>query len=94
MWTCTPEVPFQDGPAPEPPQIVSPTPNPGTSGNPITSQRITDVVLGAFNACAASQGCCNIISFGMGGVDANTGIEVPGFGVGETICGGYPGRRL
>lgn len=58
------------------------------AGNPITSQRITDVVLGAFGACAASQGCCNIISFGMGGVDPKTGIEVPGFGVGETICGG------
>lgn len=58
------------------------------AGNPITSQRITDVVLGAFGACAASQGCCNIISFGMGGVDPKTGVEVPGFGVGETICGG------
>ncbi|KAJ5654151.1 hypothetical protein N7490_001154 [Penicillium lividum] len=58
------------------------------AGNPITSQRITDVVLGAFGACAASQGCCNIISFGMGGVDPKSGIEVPGFGVGETICGG------
>ncbi|PLB46275.1 putative 5-oxoprolinase [Aspergillus steynii IBT 23096] len=57
------------------------------AGNPITSQRITDVVLGAFNACAASQGCCNIVSFGMGGRDRD-GNEVPGFGVGETICGG------
>ncbi|KAE8147349.1 putative 5-oxoprolinase [Aspergillus avenaceus] len=57
------------------------------AGNPITSQRITDVVLGAFNACAASQGCCNIVSFGMGGLDKD-GNEVPGFGVGETICGG------
>lgn len=57
------------------------------AGNPITSQRITDVILGAFQACAASQGCCNIISFGMGGLDA-TGKEIPGFGVGETICGG------
>lgn len=57
------------------------------AGNPITSQRITDVVLGAFSACAASQGCCNIISFGMGGMDKN-GNVVPGFGVGETICGG------
>lgn len=57
------------------------------AGNPITSQRITDVVLGAFGACAASQGCCNIISFGAGGLDAS-GNEVPGFGVGETICGG------
>ncbi|KAJ5702401.1 hypothetical protein N7488_009949 [Penicillium malachiteum] len=58
------------------------------AGNPITSQRITDVVLGAFGACAASQGCCNIISFGMGGVDPKSGKEIPGFGVGETICGG------
>ncbi|KAI9740432.1 MAG: hypothetical protein M1834_005012 [Cirrosporium novae-zelandiae] len=57
------------------------------AGNPITSQRITDVVLGAFDACAASQGCVNIISFGMGGRDAS-GKEIPGFGVGETICGG------
>ena len=57
------------------------------AGNPITSQRITDVVLGAFEACAASQGCVNIVSFGMGGLDAD-GKLVPGFGVGETICGG------
>lgn len=57
------------------------------AGNPITSQRITDVVLGAFQACAASQGCCNIISFGMGGLD-ESGNDIPGFGVGETICGG------
>ncbi|KAF2087946.1 hypothetical protein K490DRAFT_65226 [Saccharata proteae CBS 121410] len=57
------------------------------AGNPVTSQRITDVCLGAFQACAASQGCCNIISFGMGGKDA-AGKEIPGFGVGETICGG------
>ncbi|RAL00325.1 uncharacterized protein BO80DRAFT_465463 [Aspergillus ibericus CBS 121593] len=57
------------------------------AGNPITSQRITDVVLGAFQACAASQGCCNIISFGMGGLDEH-GNDIPGFGVGETICGG------
>ncbi|EXJ94139.1 5-oxoprolinase (ATP-hydrolysing) [Capronia coronata CBS 617.96] len=57
------------------------------AGNPTTSQRITDVILGAFGACAASQGDCNIISFGMGGKDAQ-GNEIPGFGVGETICGG------
>lgn len=57
------------------------------AGNPITSQRITDVVLGAFGACAASQGCCNILSFGIGGQDSN-GTQLPGYGVGETICGG------
>ncbi|GME28214.1 5-oxoprolinase (atp-hydrolysing) [Neofusicoccum parvum] len=66
------------------------------AGNPVTSQRITDVVLGAFGAAAASQGCCNILSFGTGGRDAATGRVTPGFGVGETICGGSgagPGWR-
>ncbi|KAK6373429.1 hypothetical protein LTS17_008449 [Exophiala oligosperma] len=58
------------------------------AGNPITSQRITDTILGAFGACAASQGDCNIISFGMGGGKDAEGNEVAGFGVGETICGG------
>ena len=31
-------------------------------GNVLTSQRIVDVVLKAFNACAASQGCCKYVS--------------------------------
>lgn len=35
-------------------------------GNVLTSQRVVDVVLGAFEACAASQGCCNNITFGDG----------------------------
>jgi 5-oxoprolinase (ATP-hydrolysing) len=33
-------------------------------GNVLTSQRVTDVVLKAFNACAASQGCMNNLTFG------------------------------
>lgn len=33
-------------------------------GNVATSQRITDVILGAFQACAASQGCMNSFVFG------------------------------
>lgn len=33
-------------------------------GNVVTSQRITDVVLGAFSAVAASQGCCNNFTMG------------------------------
>lgn len=33
-------------------------------GNVLTSQRIVDVVLGAFRVCAASQGCMNNITFG------------------------------
>eukprot|EP00606_Chrysophyceae_sp_TOSAG23-5_P000165 GSChrysophyteH2.ASY1.ANO1.1022.1 assembled CDS len=33
-------------------------------GNVLTSQRVTDVVLKAFQACAASQGCMNNLTFG------------------------------
>ncbi|KAH8597264.1 Hydantoinase B/oxoprolinase-domain-containing protein [Bisporella sp. PMI_857] len=58
------------------------------AGNPITSQRVTDVLIKAFQACAASQGDCNVFSFGYGGKDPETGEEVNGFGFGETICGG------
>ena len=62
-------------------------------GNVLTSQRVTDVVLKAFEACAASQGCCNNLTFGFGGstgVDEKTGERkhVPGFGYYETVAGG------
>jgi len=33
-------------------------------GNVLTSQRVCDVILKAFNACGASQGCMNNITFG------------------------------
>ncbi|KAL8491356.1 hypothetical protein ACS0TY_023114 [Phlomoides rotata] len=46
-------------------------------GNVLTSQRVTDVVLAAFQACACSQGCMNNLTFGD-----NT------FGYYETIGGG------
>ncbi|VUC23980.1 unnamed protein product [Clonostachys rosea] len=58
------------------------------AGNSITSQRITDVILGAFGAIAASQGCVNVFGFGMGGKNA-AGVDVPGFGYIETIAGGH-----
>ncbi|OJJ50123.1 hypothetical protein ASPZODRAFT_13216 [Penicilliopsis zonata CBS 506.65] len=58
-------------------------------GNVVTSQRITDVVLKAFNACAASQGCCNNLTFGHNTkTDPDTGTTIPGFGYYETIAGG------
>lgn len=57
-------------------------------GNVLTSQRVTDVVLRAFRACAASQGCCNNLTFGTGGRDPVTGEHVEGFGYYETIAGG------
>ena len=59
------------------------------AGNSITSQRITDVILGAFGAMAASQGCVNVFGFGMGGKDESTGADIPGFGYIETIAGGH-----
>lgn len=61
------------------------------AGNPITSQRVTDVVIKAFSACAASQGDCNVISFGIdGNIDEYSGKLIPGTGFGfcETVCGG------
>lgn len=57
-------------------------------GNVLTSQRITDVVLKAFSAAAASQGCCNNLTFGVGGTDPETGKHIDGFGYYETIGGG------
>ncbi|KAJ0385257.1 hypothetical protein COL922a_006766 [Colletotrichum nupharicola] len=67
--------------------------NPGAGlavvgGNVLTSQRITDVVLKAFRASAASQGCCNNLTFGTGGKDPVTGEHKDGFGYYETIAGG------
>ncbi|RFU30773.1 hypothetical protein B7463_g5564, partial [Scytalidium lignicola] len=56
-------------------------------GNVLTSQRVTDVILKAFKACAASQGDCNNLTFGFGGNVEGQG-EVKGFGYYETIAGG------
>ncbi|KAF2011588.1 hypothetical protein BU24DRAFT_376862 [Aaosphaeria arxii CBS 175.79] len=71
--------------------ILNPSPQAAVcAGNPITSQRVTDVVIKAFDACAASQGDCNVFSFGINtdyDVDGNA-IPDSGFGFGETICGG------
>ncbi|RMJ09443.1 hypothetical protein CDV36_010931 [Fusarium kuroshium] len=56
-------------------------------GNTDTSQRVTDLVLQAFQAAAASQGTCNNLTFGYGGEVVN-GKAKPGFGYYETIAGG------
>ena len=56
-------------------------------GNVLTSQRVTDVVLKAFQACAASQGDTNNLTFGFGGnVEGQEAVK--GFGYYETIAGG------
>ncbi|KAI9783482.1 MAG: hypothetical protein M1816_001364 [Peltula sp. TS41687] len=56
-------------------------------GNVLTSQRVTDVVLKAFEACAASQGDCNNLTFGFGG-NLSGEEATKGFGYYETIAGG------
>ncbi|KAJ6172219.1 5-oxoprolinase (ATP-hydrolyzing) [Penicillium chermesinum] len=59
-------------------------------GNTLTSQRVTDLLLKAFHAAAASQGCMNCMGFfGRGGVGPD-GKPLPGFAYnyGETIAGG------
>ncbi|TGJ79771.1 hypothetical protein E0Z10_g8990 [Xylaria hypoxylon] len=48
-------------------------------GNVMTSQRVTDVIFKAFEACAASQGDCNNLTFGFGG-NLSGEKEVKGFG--------------
>ena len=50
-------------------------------GNVLTSQRITDVVLKAFEACAASNGCMANLTFGYTEGDRSLGFY-------ETIAGG------
>lgn len=60
-------------------------------GNVLTSQRIVDVVLKAFHACAASQGCTNNLTFGAGGKASDASgrtVAVAGWGYYETIAGG------
>jgi 5-oxoprolinase (ATP-hydrolysing) len=58
--------------------LLHPSPEAGVvGGNVLTSQRVVDVVLKAFNACAASQGCMNNLTFGD-----------DEFGYYETIAGG------
>ncbi|XP_022911129.2 5-oxoprolinase isoform X1 [Onthophagus taurus] len=58
--------------------ILDPSDNAAVvGGNVLTSQRIVDVVLKAFKACAASQGCMNNITFGS-----------DSWGCYETVAGG------
>ncbi|KAK9371065.1 Hydantoinase B/oxoprolinase-domain-containing protein [Lipomyces kononenkoae] len=57
-------------------------------GNVLTSQRVTDVIFHAFQACAASQGDCNNLTFGVGGKIEGQAEQVRGWGYYETIAGG------
>jgi 5-oxoprolinase (ATP-hydrolysing) len=61
-----------------PNSVLNPGPDCAVAGgNVLTSQRVTDVILKAFGACSASQGCMNNLTFG----DATMGYY-------ETIGGG------
>ena len=53
----------------------------------LQSQRVTDVILKCFQACAASQGDTNNLTFGFGG-NLSGEEETKGFGYYETIAGG------
>lgn len=63
-------------------------------GNTLTSQRLVDLLLKAFQAAAGSQGCMNCFGFFGNCIDPDKEGEEPddsegfGFGYGETICGG------
>uniref|UniRef100_A0A0N4ZHY2 5-oxoprolinase n=1 Tax=Parastrongyloides trichosuri TaxID=131310 RepID=A0A0N4ZHY2_PARTI len=71
-----------------PETILSPNENAAVvGGNVLTSQRICDVILSAFEACAASHGCMNNITFGnssMGGYYETIG---GGAGAGKNFDG-------
>ncbi|KAJ1798173.1 hypothetical protein LPJ59_002672 [Coemansia sp. RSA 2399] len=57
-------------------------------GNVLTSQRLCDVILSAFGAAAASQGCMNNLTFGVPSAEED-GKRYDGWGYYETIAGGH-----
>ena len=54
----------------------------------LTSQRVVDVVLAAFGACASSSGCMNNLTFGADASANAAGGTTGGWGYYETIAGG------
>lgn len=59
-------------------------------GNTLTSQRLVDLLLNAFQAASGSQGCMNCFGFFGNCKDKSGSASEAGFGFsyGETICGG------
>jgi 5-oxoprolinase (ATP-hydrolysing) len=68
--------------------VLNPSDFVAISGSTIASQRVTDLILRAFQACGASQGCANSLGWGMGGKDPDSGKVLPGWNYGESIGGG------
>lgn len=76
--------------------ILHPSPLVAVCGSTIASQRVADVILRCFRACAASQGCANSFGWGLGGKDPATGVVAAGWNYGEALGGGSgagPGWR-
>lgn len=68
--------------------ILNPSANAAVvGGNVLTSQRVTDVVLKAFGACAASQGCMNNLTFGSATLGGYYETIAGGAGAGPTWNG-------
>lgn len=68
--------------------ILNPSPSAAVvGGNVLTSQRITDVILKAFGASAASQGCMNNLSFGSATLGGYYETIAGGAGAGPTWHG-------
>ncbi|KAI7829151.1 5-oxoprolinase [Kickxella alabastrina] len=70
-----------------PGSLLAPSPTAAVvGGNVLTSQRLCDVILTAFGAAAASQGCMNNLTFG---VPPSAPDAADGWGYYETIAGGH-----
>ncbi|RLN20764.1 hypothetical protein BBJ28_00012718 [Nothophytophthora sp. Chile5] len=68
--------------------ILNPSANAAVvGGNVLTSQRVTDVILKAFGACAASQGCMNNLTFGSATLGGYYETIAGGAGAGPTWHG-------
>jgi 5-oxoprolinase (ATP-hydrolysing) len=67
--------------------FLNPTGAVAISGSTISSQRLVDVILRAFEAAACSQGCASSTGFGSGGRGPD-GTVIPGFTYGESLGGG------
>lgn len=68
--------------------VLNPTPSVAICGSTIASQRVIDVILRAYKAVAAFQGCASSFGWGMGGRNPKTGEIEPGWNYGESIGGG------
>ncbi|WVQ73617.1 hypothetical protein IAR50_003197 [Cryptococcus sp. DSM 104548] len=67
--------------------IINPSGVVAVSGGTISTHRLIDNILRAFEAAACSQGCASATGFGTGGKDKD-GNVIPGFTYGESLGGG------